>query len=110
MVPVEGGILVDLNRMYRVLDVDTENRLALVEPGLINLDLSTEVAPLGFYYAPDPSSQKTSTIPAMTNKTFNISDSPDRYSLAPTMASPPLDGIGSASRSTGTGVLPGEKR
>jgi glycolate oxidase len=36
--------------------------LALVEPGLINLDLSNEVAPLGLYYAPDPSSQKTSTI------------------------------------------------
>jgi glycolate oxidase len=62
VIPVEGGIMIDLNRMYRVLKVDVDNGLALVEPGLINLDLSTAVAPLGLYYAPDPSSQKTSTI------------------------------------------------
>src|SRR5262245_3273147 len=62
VIPVEGGIMLDLNRRHRVLEVDQENGLALVEPGLINLDLSTEVAPLGLYYAPDPSSQKTSTI------------------------------------------------
>lgn len=62
VIPVQGGIMIDLNLMHRVLEVDTENGLALVEPGLINLDLSTAVAPLGLYYAPDPSSQKTSTI------------------------------------------------
>jgi glycolate oxidase len=61
-IPIEGGIMLDLNRMHRVLKVDVENGLALVEPALINLDLSTQVAPLGLYYAPDPSSQKTSTI------------------------------------------------
>src|SRR5215216_6363426 len=62
LIPVQGGIMVDLNRMHRLLEVDQENGLALVEPGMINLDLSTAVAPLGLYYAPDPSSQKTSTI------------------------------------------------
>jgi glycolate oxidase len=62
VIPVVGGIMIDLNRMHRILEVDVENGLALVEPGLINLDLSTAVAPLGLYYAPDPSSQKTSTI------------------------------------------------
>jgi glycolate oxidase len=62
VIPVRGGIMIDLNRMHRVLEVDQANGLALVEPGLINLDLSTQVAPLGLYYAPDPSSQKTSTI------------------------------------------------
>ena len=62
VIPVQGGIMIDLNLMHRVLEVDIENGLALVEPGLINLDLSTAVAPLGLYYAPDPSSQKTSTI------------------------------------------------
>ena len=62
VIPIEGGITIDLNRMYRVLEVDEANGLALVEPGLINLDLSLEVAPRGLYYAPDPSSQKTSTI------------------------------------------------
>src|SRR5436190_19804129 len=61
-IPIAGGIMIDLNLMHRVLEVDVENGLALVEPGLINLDLSTAVAPLGLYYAPDPSSQKTSTI------------------------------------------------
>jgi glycolate oxidase len=62
LIPVQGGIMIDLNRMHRLLEVDQENGLALVEPGMINLDLSTAVAPLGLYYAPDPSSQKTSTI------------------------------------------------
>jgi glycolate oxidase len=62
VIPVEGGIMLDLNRMHRLLEVDQANGLALVEPGMINLDLSTAVAPLGLYYAPDPSSQKTSTI------------------------------------------------
>src|SRR3954469_2740631 len=62
VIPIQGGIMLDLNRMHRVLMVDVDNGLALVEPALINLDLSTAVAPLGLYYAPDPSSQKTSTI------------------------------------------------
>src|SRR5437764_1445402 len=39
VIPVEGGIMLDLNRMHRVLEVDVENGLALVEPALINLDL-----------------------------------------------------------------------
>jgi glycolate oxidase len=62
VIPIQGGIMLDLNRMHRLLEVDQDNGLALVEPGMINLDLSTTVAPLGLYYAPDPSSQKTSTI------------------------------------------------
>jgi glycolate dehydrogenase FAD-linked subunit len=62
VIPVAGGIMIDLNRMYRIQQVDTENLLAVVEPALINLDLSVAVAPLGLYYAPDPSSQKVSTI------------------------------------------------
>jgi len=62
LIPVKGGIMIDFNQMHRVLAVDLENRRALVEPGLMNLDLSHHVAPLGLYYAPDPSSQKVSTI------------------------------------------------
>ncbi|MCC7368940.1 MAG: FAD-binding protein [Chloroflexi bacterium] len=61
-IPVRGGLVVDLNSMHRILKVDPDNGLALVQPGLINLDLTTAVTPLGLYYAPDPSSQKTSTI------------------------------------------------
>jgi glycolate oxidase len=62
VIPIAGGIMIDLNRMHRVLEVDLENGLAAVEPCLINLDLSTAVASRGLYYAPDPSSQKVSTI------------------------------------------------
>ncbi len=62
VIPIAGGVVVDLNLMHRIRDVDVANRAALVEPGLINLDLSTAVAPLELYYAPDPSSQKVSTI------------------------------------------------
>jgi glycolate oxidase subunit GlcD len=48
--------------MHRVLEVDVEQRVAWVEPGVLNLDLSREVAPLGLHYAPDPSSQQACTI------------------------------------------------
>jgi glycolate oxidase len=58
----EGGVVIVTTRMNRILEVDPENRLAVVEPGVINLDISRAVAPHGLYYAPDPSSQKACTI------------------------------------------------
>jgi glycolate dehydrogenase FAD-linked subunit len=61
-VPLRGGIVVSLTRMNRILEVDYRNRFALVEPGVINLELSEHTLPRGYYYAPDPSSQKISTI------------------------------------------------
>jgi len=57
-----GGVIVALARMKRVLEVDAVNRLAVVEPGVVNLDLTKAVAPLGLLYAPDPSSQRACTI------------------------------------------------
>jgi glycolate oxidase len=48
--------------MKRLLELDRENRFAIVEPGMVNADLSLLVAPHGLYYAPDPSSQKACTI------------------------------------------------
>jgi glycolate oxidase len=51
-----------MTRMKRILDIDAENRLAVVEPGLVNLDLSAALSPYGLYYAPDPSSQKACTL------------------------------------------------
>ena len=57
-----GGIVVALTRMNRVLSIDAENCTAVVEPGVVNLDLSRAVAPLRLYYAPDPSSQRACTI------------------------------------------------
>ncbi len=61
-VPAEGGIVFSFARMNRVLELDVRNRRARVQPGLINLDLSKHVANAGLFYAPDPSSQKISTI------------------------------------------------
>ena len=60
--PERGGIVLSLNRMDRVLHVDPERLLAWVEPGLVNLWLSQQVARHGLYYAPDPASQQVSTV------------------------------------------------
>jgi hypothetical protein len=61
-VPMYGGIQLVLTRMNSILSIDLENRLALVEPGVVNLDLSKYVAHMGLFYAPDPSSQISCTI------------------------------------------------
>ncbi len=57
-----GGVIIALTRMKRILEVDPVNRIAVVEPGVVNLDLSRAVARHGLYYAPDPSSQRACTI------------------------------------------------
>ena len=57
-----GGMVLTLTRMTKILDVDVENRVAIVEPGVINLDLTEHVSKHGLYYAPDPSSQRACTI------------------------------------------------
>jgi glycolate oxidase len=60
--PGPDSVIVGLARMNRILEVDYENLQMRVEPGVINLAISREVAPRGFYYAPDPSSQSVCTI------------------------------------------------
>jgi len=60
--PAEGGLVISLMRMNRVLEVDYDNQIAVVEPGVVNLHLSWAVGPRGYYYAPDPSSQQACTI------------------------------------------------
>ncbi len=57
-----GGLIVEFARMNRVLDVQVQERSAHVEPGAVNLELDSLLAPLGLYYPPDPSSQRASTI------------------------------------------------
>ena len=57
-----GGIVLALTRMTSVLEIDPANRLAVVEPGVVNIDLTHEAARYGLYFAPDPSSQKVCTI------------------------------------------------
>jgi len=61
-VPIEDGIVIALNRLNRILRLDPEARIAVVEPGVVNLAVSTAAAPHGLYYAPDPSSQPVCTI------------------------------------------------
>jgi len=61
-VPNSGGLVVGLSRMNRILEIDAANRCAVVQPGAINLDLSRAAEPYGLFFAPDPSSQKASTI------------------------------------------------
>jgi glycolate oxidase subunit GlcD len=59
---VGGAVVVELARLNRILKLDYENRLAVVETGVINVHLSQAASPHGFHYAPDPSSQMACTI------------------------------------------------
>jgi glycolate oxidase len=60
--PVESGVLIVLSRMHRILEVDIPNQHMVVEPGVVNIWVSQEVADEGYYYAPDPASQVVSSI------------------------------------------------
>lgn len=61
-VPSEGGIVISLARLNRILRIDVENRRAVVQPGVVNTDLSEATVAYGLHFAPDPSSQRASTI------------------------------------------------
>jgi glycolate oxidase len=61
-IPVYGGIVIVFTRMNRILEIDYDNMRAVVQPGLVNLHLSNALIPQGFYYVPDPSSQRSCTI------------------------------------------------
>ncbi|TMG66029.1 MAG: FAD-binding protein [Chloroflexi bacterium] len=61
-IPVEGGVVVSFARMARILEIDPENLRAVVQPGVVNLHLSTATAPYGLHFVPDPSSQKACTL------------------------------------------------
>lgn len=60
--PTEGGLVISLVKMDRILEVDYDNEIAVVEPGVVNLHLSWAVGSRGYHYAPDPSSQQACTI------------------------------------------------
>jgi glycolate oxidase len=60
--PVPGGVVIGLARLNRVLDIDIPNQRVTVEPGVTNLEITKRVAPQGYYYAPDPSSQQVCSI------------------------------------------------
>lgn len=61
-VPVSGGIVILLKRLNRIIEIDRENLIAIVEPGVITAELYSQVDELGLMYPPYPSSYRTSTI------------------------------------------------
>jgi glycolate oxidase len=61
-IPAEGGIVVAFARMNRILELDLANERAVVEPGVVNLDITLAVQSQRFFFAPDPSSQRACTI------------------------------------------------
>jgi glycolate oxidase len=61
-IATSAGMIISFARMNRILEIDIPNERAVVEPGVVNLDLSMAVAADGYFYAPDPSSQRACTI------------------------------------------------
>ena len=61
-VPIEGGIVLDLSRMNHIVKISIEDRLAVVQPGVVYVDLEKALAPFGFFFPPDPASGKVSTL------------------------------------------------
>ncbi len=57
-----GGLVIELSRLNRILDIRPEGRYAVVQSGVTNLELQNALAPLGMFYAPDPASQKVATL------------------------------------------------
>ncbi len=61
-IPRAGGVTIGFSRMNRILEIDIANERMVVQPGVVNLDMSLAVQALGYFYAPDPSSQRACTI------------------------------------------------
>ena len=61
-IPRAGGVTIGFARMNRILELDLENERAVLQPGVVNLDITRAVEGHGYFYAPDPSSQRACTI------------------------------------------------
>jgi glycolate oxidase len=61
-IPRSGGIVISFARMNKILEIDIPNERAIVQPGVVNLDITLAVQPYGYFYAPDPSSQRACTV------------------------------------------------
>jgi len=59
---LDGAVVIEMSRMNKLLEIDLPNLCAVVQPGIFTWDVSTALAPYGYYYAPDPASQKASSI------------------------------------------------
>ncbi len=56
-IPLDNGVLISLAKFNKIIEIDVDNRMARVQPGVTNLSISKSVSAFGLYYAPDPSSQ-----------------------------------------------------
>jgi glycolate oxidase len=61
-IPRAGGVTIGFSRMNKILEIDYENERAVLQPGVVNIDITLAVQSAGFFYAPDPSSQRACTI------------------------------------------------
>jgi glycolate oxidase len=61
-IPFKGGVVIEMIRMNRILEVDTASLWARVQPGMFNLEFGNALAPLGYQFMPDPASQKASSL------------------------------------------------
>ncbi len=61
-IPRDNGVVISFSRMNRILEIDIENERAIVQPGVVNLDVTQAVKSYGYFYAPDPSSARACTI------------------------------------------------
>jgi glycolate oxidase len=61
-VPEEGGLVMDMGRMNKILEINIEDRLVVVQPGVVYADLDKRLAPLGFFFPPDPASGSVCTL------------------------------------------------
>ena len=61
-IPIAGAVMIAFPRMNKILEIDLPNECMTVQPGVVNLDISLAVANSGYFYAPDPSSQRACTI------------------------------------------------
>ena len=61
-VPAKGGIVLDLSRMNKILNISIPDRLVVVQPGVVYDDLQSALEPQGFFYPPDPASGKVCTL------------------------------------------------
>ncbi|MCK4936481.1 MAG: FAD-binding protein, partial [Elusimicrobiales bacterium] len=61
-IPLKSGVILNLSQLNKIYQIDTTNNIAVVEPGVVNINLQKELDKFGYFYAPDPASQKVCTI------------------------------------------------
>ena len=61
-IPLKGGVILELSSLNKILEIDTAGNFAVVEPGVLNMALQDELAGIGYFYAPDPASQRVCSI------------------------------------------------